>query len=116
MKRIKKIILIILIVFSLTMIVFNMYKILIWHSDNNENDSDYKYTIKYGKGDIYFIDNYSQTNELEDRATIFEKVCMNDAKDIINNPYLFKKAKYIESEILKYYPMLKDSAIFDSIK
>ena len=82
----------------------------------NENDSDYKYTIKYGKGDIYFIDNYSQTNELEDRATIFEKVCMNDAKDIINNPYLFKKAKYIESEILKYYPMLKDSAIFDSIK
>ncbi len=38
MKRIKKIILIILIVFSLTMIVFNMYKILIWHSDNNENE------------------------------------------------------------------------------
>ena len=59
-----------------------------------------------------YKDNYSETDEFEDRARIFENICMNTFDDIRNNPYLLKKAKYLESEIIKYYPMLKDSPIF----
>ena len=79
-------------------------------------EEPYKYTINYGKGDVYFIDNYSQTNEHEDRARIFENICMNTTSDIKNNQYLLKKAEYEKNEILKYYPILKDTVIFDSLK
>lgn len=79
-------------------------------------EEPYKYTINYGKGDVYFIDNYSQTNEHEDRARIFENICMNTTSDIKDNKYLLKKAEYEKSEILKYYPYLKDSVLFDSLK
>lgn len=82
----------------------------------NEYDTSYKYTVNYGDGDIYFIDNYSQTDALEDRARIFEYVCMNIVSNIKNNPYLLEKALYEKDEILKYYPMLKSSSIFDSLK
>ena len=81
-----------------------------------EYDPVYEYTIDYGKGDVYFIDNYSETNELEDRARVFENICMNTTDDIMNNQYLLKKAQYEEEEIKKYYPMLEDSVIFDSLK
>ena len=76
----------------------------------------YKYTVEYKKGDIYFIDNYAQTNEQEDRARIFENICMNTTSDIKNNSHLFNKANYLEEEVIKYYPMLKESTIFDSLK
>ena len=75
-----------------------------------------QYTIEYEKGDIYFVDNYSQASGLEDRARIFENVCTNTTSDIKKYPYLLKKAQYIEEETKKYYPMLKDSVIFDSLK
>ena len=72
--------------------------------------SSYQYSITYGKGDIYFVDNYSQTNELEDRARIFENVCMSTTEDIKKYPLLLKKAEY-EEEIKKFYPMLKESIV-----
>ena len=81
----------------------------------NEYDTPYKYTLSYDKGDVYFIDNYSQTNELEDRARVFENICMNTTNEIMENEHLLNKAKYLEEEILKYYPMLKDTTLFDSI-
>ena len=81
----------------------------------NPYDSTYKYTLDYKEGDIYFIDNYSLTNGLEDRARIFENICMNTTDDIKNNPYLLKKAEYIKEEVLNHYPMLKDTVIFDSL-
>ena len=83
--------------------------------DYQEYVDAYEYTVPYGKGDIYFIDNYSQTNELEDRARIFENICMNTTSDIKDNKYLLKKAEYEKSEILKYYPYLENSVLFDSI-
>ena len=82
----------------------------------NENAGSYEYTPTYGKGDVYFVDNYSQTDELEDRARIFENICMNTTDTIKNNSYLLKKAEYLESEVLLYYPMLKNTTIFDSLK
>ncbi len=81
----------------------------------NEYDTPYKYTLSYDKGDVYFIDNYSQTNELEDRARVFENICMNTTNEIMENEHLLNKAKYLEEEILKYYPMLKETTLFDSI-
>lgn len=72
--------------------------------------SSYQYSITYGKGDIYFVDNYSQTNELEDRARIFKNVCMSTTEDIKKYPLLLKKAEY-EEEIKKFYPMLKESIV-----
>ena len=41
---------------------------------------------------------------------------MNTTSDIKDNKYLLKKAEYEKSEILKYYPILKDTVIFDSLK
>ena len=80
-----------------------------------EFDLSYKYTVSYGKGEVYFIDNYAQTNELEDRARIFENMCMNTVKDIKDNPKLLEKAQYQRDQIVKYYPMLKDSPIITSL-
>ena len=82
----------------------------------DEYASPYEYTVSYGKGDIYFVDNYAQTTELEDRARIFENICMNTDTDIKNNPYLLRKAEYVKNEIIKFYPMLESSKIFDNLK
>ena len=75
-----------------------------------------KYSVNYGKGEIYFLDSYSEINGLEDRARIFENMYMNTAENIKKYPNRLKKAEYLKSEIIKYYPMLKDNIIFDSIK
>ena len=76
----------------------------------------YEYSVGYfNNKEYYFIDNYSQTNGLEDKARIFENICMNTVDDIKNNPKILKKAEYIRDELLKYFPMLKESNIFDSL-
>ena len=82
----------------------------------NDMEASYKYTIAYGEGIVYFVDNYAETNELEDRARIFENVCMNTTYNIKENPNLLKKAQYEKEELLKYYPTLKDSTIFNSLE
>ena len=82
----------------------------------DEGASEYKYTAYSESKEVYFIDNYSQTNGLEDRARIFENLCMQTTKVITENPNILKKAKYLKDEIIKYYPMLKDNIIFESLK
>ena len=82
----------------------------------NMFDDYYEYTPEYGSGDVYFVDNYGETNELEDRARIFENIAMNTADIIVNNPYLLKKAEYQRDELYRYYPTLKTSDIFNSIE
>ena len=81
----------------------------------------YELTLKYSDGyfgeeDVYFIDNYAQTNELEDKARIFENIAMNTPEIIKKNPKLLEKSKYLVSELIKYYPMLENSTLFDSLK
>ena len=82
----------------------------------NQYGTTYKYTVGYGTGDYYFLDNYSQTNELEDRARIFENIYMDTTTDIMENPYILNKAKYQVSEIIKYYPMIADMKMFEPFK
>jgi len=92
-----------------------------WENLNPENfyylnsytsPSKFNYTLTEESKDlVYFIDLYSHSYPSEDRSRIFEHVCTNDIKinDYIN---LKNKANYLKEEILKYYPMLKNSKIF----
>ena len=82
----------------------------------NEYDTPYKYSALNDEYDVYFVDNYAQNDELEDKARIFENICMNTTSVIEENEYLLKKAKYLVKEIKKYYPMLEKSPLFDKIK
>ena len=72
-----------------------------------------KYTIDYSGKDAYFIDNYSETTALEDRARIFENLCIGETEKITNYPNILKKAQYQRDELIKYYPMLKDFKPFE---
>ena len=74
-----------------------------------------RYTGGSDKDDVYFVDSYSQTNDFEDKARIFENMCMNTAENIKKNPKLLNKAKYLRDELIKYYPTLKDSSIMNSL-
>lgn len=75
-----------------------------------------KYTID-GKDEVYFVDAYSHTYPTEDMARIFENLC-SDSKDniLLKYPNLKKKAIYIKNEIIKVYPSMKDSKLFDILK
>ena len=81
-------------------------------------DNNLLYTIySYDENEIYFVDAYSKLNQSEDRARIFENVCYINGENIIKQyPNLLKKAEYIKNELLKNYPSLINSKIFDSIK
>ena len=79
----------------------------------NAYDLPYRYSVGNFEDEVYFVDNYSQDNELEDRARIFENICMNTYSSIKDNAYLLKKAKYQIDEIKKYYPMLENNKIFE---
>ncbi len=77
--------------------------------------SPFDYTIEEkNKENIYFVDKYSHTYHEEDRARIFENICAYDTSPLLDYPNLINKAQYLEKEILKYYPSLKD--VFKSIE
>lgn len=77
-----------------------------------------KYTI--GESDInnvYFIDSYANSFPTEDMARVFENVCNTDKDSLVNEyPNLYKKADYLREILYKYYPSLKESTIFNSLK
>ena len=84
--------------------------------DGNMDYTLYSYNEEEAKN-AYFVDAYSKTNQSEDRARIFENVCyVGDENIIKEHENLLKKAKYIREELLKYYPSLNNSIVFDSIK
>ena len=66
----------------------------------------------------YFIDPYSKTNALEDRARIFENMLAPDKKDckINDYPHIKAKALYIKERITKLYPSLKNTDIFRNLE
>jgi hypothetical protein len=83
------------------------------HYQNNDDS----YTIYEDKDDAYFIDSYAKVNQYEDRARVFEHICYTNSEVIIKKyPSLLKKAMYIKDELEKYYPSIKESSIFDSVK
>ena len=97
-----------------------------WENYNPENFYyNYDYTKEYVFNytldedeliNTYFIDKYSHTYPAEDRARIFEKICSCNKKSFINDYInLYIKGAYLKDEIIKYYPSLKDSSLFNSL-
>ena len=79
---------------------------------------DSKYSIDGPDGyDIYFFDVYSMTNELEDRARIFENIIgvEKDECRINDLPKLKAKALYMRERLYKMYPSLKDTDVFKNL-
>ena len=100
----------------------NEYAFADWNSLNPNNflydlsytkESNPTYTLNnISSKDIYFIDSYSKTYPDEDRARIFENICLQSS-NITKYEHLYSKAKYLQEELLSYYPILKESSIFD---
>ena len=88
------------------------------YNDSYTKEYIYNYTInEENKENIYFIDKYSHTYSTEDRARIFENICSCNENSIIKNyPNIYKKALYLEEEIYTYYPSLKETNLFSSLK
>jgi len=96
---------------------------------NNYNPKDFQYNNSYtkpylynytldsdDKEQVYFIDKYSHTYATEDRARIFENVCACNENSLVKSyPNLYNKALYIEEELSKYYPNLKETSLFNSL-
>ena len=92
------------------------------------NPKDFEYGIKhYTNNDMiytildekntYFVDSYSMLNQDEDRARVFENICYVKDENIIKKyPNLLKKAEYLKEELIKYYPSIANSKVFDSMK
>ncbi len=64
---------------------------------------------KYNDG-IYFVDNYARSNELEDRARMFEFICQGE--DFSEYPHLHAKISYIKQIVLASFPELYNSSYF----
>ena len=56
---------------------------------------------------IYFLDNYARSSAVEDRARMFEFVCLGN--DFSRFPRLYEKANYLKKIIFKYFPELSYS-------
>lgn len=54
------------------------------------------------KEDVYFVDGYGRSSQKEDRARIFEQICLG--KDISKYPNLYNKEKYLKDEIVNFFP------------
>lgn len=75
----------------------------------NQTFSDTLGNNKYNN-QIYFVDNYARSNELEDRARMFENIC--NGEDFSEYPHLSAKVKYIKKVLLNYFPELYSSSYF----
>ena len=85
------------------------------YSISHYNNQDIRYTIS--DQNPYFVDSYSMLNQSEDRARIFENICYVDGENIIKKyPNLLMKAEYLRDELIKYYPSIINSKIFDNLK
>ena len=80
-------------------------------------NTPYNYTLKEElKENIYFIDKYSHSYAAEDRARIFENICScNENSFLKEYPNLLSKALYLKEELIKYYPNLNNSLLFNSL-
>ena len=59
---------------------------------------------------IYFVDNYARSNEIEDRARTFEYICHGEDFSAYN--HLSAKVRYIKKILLSYFPELYSSSYF----
>ena len=83
------------------------------YKDNNLENTIYS----YNNDDAYFVDSYSKINQDEDRARIFENICYSGSDiNFKEYPNLLKKAKYLKDTLVKYYPSLNNSKVFDGME
>ena len=75
----------------------------------NQVFSDTLHNNKYNDG-IYFVDNYARSNELEDRARMFEFICQGE--EFSEYPHLHAKVSYIKQIVLANFPELYNSSYF----
>lgn len=94
-------------------LTLNGYTYDTWNSLNNYG---FTYSHKYyinetftdtlsnyeNNEDVYFVDAYGRSSEKEDRARIFEQICLG--KDLSEYPNLYNKEKYLKNEIVTYFP------------
>lgn len=94
-------------------LILNGYTYDTWKSLNNYG---FTYSHKYyinetftdtlsnyeNNEDVYFVDAYGRSSEKEDRARIFEQICLG--KDLSEYPNLYNKEKYLKNEIVMYFP------------
>ena len=79
-------------------------------------DPKYIANLSEDHDNIYFVDSYSTIEGLEDRARVFEYICIDKIDVINNNPHLVEKAKYLRDELYKEFPKLKDTDMFAKLK
>ena len=88
------------------------------YADSYAKNPDDKYT-QWGSSpeEVYFYDQYSKTNALEDRARVFENFVAVSKEEcrLKDFPKIKAKALYIKERILKLYPSLKGSDIFKNL-
>lgn len=94
-------------------LILNGYTYDTWKSLNNYG---FTYSHKYyinetftdtlsnyeNNEDVYFVDAYGRSSEKEDRARIFEQICLG--KDLSEYPNLYNKEKYLKNEIVTCFP------------
>ena len=95
-------------------------------NDYNPNGFEYEYSYVTSPSDkyttsqtnnVYFVDTYAKTYPNEDRARTFEYILDDEETNVLlQYPGLKKKANYIKSTIIKAYPSMKDSKLFDILK
>lgn len=85
---------------------------------NNYNKDDFNYSNVYyvneifkdtlnnnkNPNEIYFIDNYARSSEVEDRARIYEYICKKES--FIGYPHLNAKVNYLKSVLASNFPEL----------
>lgn len=59
------------------------------------------------RNNVYFLDNYARSSAVEDRARMFEFICLGN--DFSRFPRLYEKANYLKEVIFKYFPELSYS-------
>ena len=91
---------------------------------NSLNPSGFTYTNVYytnmifsdvygynnNANEIYFVDNYARSSEMEDRARTFEQVGLGT--NLTNYPHLNAKVNYLKQVLLTNFPELKASRYF----
>lgn len=66
---------------------------------------------------VYFFDNYSKKNAMEDRARVFESLAGEEKNECIISsfPRIEAKARYIKKCILRRYPSLRNTDVFRNL-
>ncbi len=87
------------------------------YANSYRETNNYSYTIiEENPASVYFIDSYAKTYPEEDHARIFELLCTSNTNTFTTYPNIQAKANYLQEEILKYYPSLESSTLFNNVK